>query len=109
MNDPDIEAIGDALRFLAARAPAEYARLPRDPLAVLGRLTARVVRPLPDGWALRLEQYDDFSGYTVFLGHSPIDGAAEIWEAEAEGGTINAAVSAAIDNIGETGFPDASC
>jgi hypothetical protein len=82
MGGPDIEAIGDALRFLAARPP------------------------VPDGWALRLEQYDDFSSYAVILGHGPIDGGAGIWEAEVEGTTVNAAVSAAIDNINETGFPD---
>ncbi|HYZ21315.1 MAG TPA: hypothetical protein VE690_04075 [Rhodopila sp.] len=111
VDDPDLEAISNALRFLAARAgQGVVAELPCNPFAALERLRSRVMPPVPAGWLLEIQEYGvvpgfvDAPGFTAVLVHKGGD-SPRIWEAEGEGPTINAAVSAAIEHIEATGFP----
>ncbi|MFL5285529.1 MAG: hypothetical protein ACJ8AW_32285 [Rhodopila sp.] len=106
IDDPDLEAVSNALRFLAARAGQDaVAELPRNPFSALERLQARVVPPVPAGWLLETHEFGavpgfvDTPGFTAVLVHKGGD-SPRIREVEGEGPTINAAVSAALEHIG---------
>jgi hypothetical protein len=112
IDDPDLEAISGALRFLVARAgQGAMADLPRNPFAALERLQSRLVPPVPVGWLLEIHEYGtvpglvEEPGFTAVLAHWANDDRRRIWEAEGEGPTIDAAVSEAIEHIVTTGFP----
>jgi hypothetical protein len=112
IDDPDLEAISGALRFLVARAgQGVMADLPRNPFAALERLRTRLVPPVPAGWLLEIHEYSavpgfaEEPGFTAVLAHWANDDRRRIWEAEGEGPTIDAAVSEAIEHIVTTGFP----
>jgi hypothetical protein len=112
IDDPELETICDALRFLAARAGAgAVGELPRNPFSALERLRARLVPPVPAGWLLEIHEYGavagfvDAPGFTAVLAHEASGGRRRVWEAEGEGPTLNAAVSDAIEHIPATGLP----
>jgi hypothetical protein len=112
IDDPELDAISDALRFLVARAgQVAMADLPRNPFAALERLRTRLVPPVPTGWLLEIHEYSavpgfvEEPGFTAVLMHEANGDRRRICEAEGEGPTIDAAVSEAIEHIATTGFP----